>query len=182
LAQVLDRRRICLTVCLTGAECTGKTTLAARLAERFGGVVIPEYARIYAEGVARELTAEDVEPIAQGQILGRSATQDELCILDTDLISTIVYARHHYGHCPEWIVEAARSRLADLYLLLDVDVPWIADGIRDAGASRERLQEEFAATLRDLGANVVTISGSWPERECRAIEAILDCGGEATAF
>lgn len=179
MAQDLVPRRNGLTVCLTGAECTGKTTLAGRLAERFGGVMIPEYSRIYAEGAARELTADDVEPIARGQLGSTPPTAGRRppTIHDTDLISTIVYARHHYGHCPEWIVEEAKARLADLYLLLDIDVPWIADGIRDTGASREQLQRKFIATLRDLGANVVSISGSWEERERGAVAAILKCGG-----
>ena len=40
-------------------------------------------------------------------------------IHDTDLVSTIVYSRHHYGDCPAWIVGEAKSRLSDLYLLLE---------------------------------------------------------------
>jgi nicotinamide riboside kinase len=158
-------------ICLTGAECTGKSTLAPLLAAHYGGVVVPEYARAYAERVGRELTYEDVEPIARG-VLESGGTAGALRIFDTDLVSTVVYARHHYGDCPQWIVDEARSRKADLYLLLDVDVPWIADGVRDSGVTRARLHDEFAATLRDLGANVVTISGGWEERLRRAVAAI----------
>lgn len=157
-------------ICLTGAECTGKTTLAALLAERFGGIIVPEYSRAYAERVGRELTADDVEPIARGQLA--EVPDTTLQVFDTDLVSTLVYARHHYGHCPQWIVDEARSRKAGLYLQLDIDVPWTADGIRDAGASRGQLHEEFAATLRELGANVVVISGDWEERRIQAISAI----------
>jgi NadR type nicotinamide-nucleotide adenylyltransferase len=157
-------------ICLTGAECTGKTTLAALLAERFGGMVVPEYSRTYAERVARELTADDVEPIARGQLT--EVPGNALQILDTDLISTVVYARHHYGHCPQWIVDEARNRRSDLYLLLDIDVAWVADGIRDAGARRAQLHEEFGETLRELSANVVMISGGWDERLRKAVGAI----------
>ena len=184
------------TICLTGAECTGKTTLANLLAARYGGVVIPEYAREYAEQVARELTYDDVEPIARGALEregpraeGRGPSRKApplgprpsapgphpLQIHDTDLLSTIVYSRHHYGDCPPWIVEEAKQRLSGLYLLLDVDVPWVADGIRDAGARREQLHAEFLATLHDLGANLVTISGAgWEERVARAMSVVAD--------
>jgi nicotinamide riboside kinase len=165
LAPVGARTRICLT----GAECTGKTTLAGLLAERFGGIVVPEFSRIYAERVLRELTVHDVEPIARGQLTEQTA---ELQILDTDLISTVVYARHHYGQSPQWIVDEARTRKSDLYLLLDIDVPWIADGVRDSGATRELLHEDFIATLHELGANAVTISGGWEERLRGAVRAI----------
>jgi nicotinamide riboside kinase len=59
-------------------------------------------------------------------------------------------------------------------LLLDVDVPWEADGVRDSGARRERLHGEFLDTLHDFGARVVTISGSgWDERVARAL-AVLE--------
>ena len=47
-------------------------------------------------------------------------------LLDTDLVSTVVYSRHYYGDCPAWIEAAAVRRLADLYLLHDIDVPWTA--------------------------------------------------------
>ena len=89
---------------------------------------MPEFAREYALRVARELTVDDVEPIARGQIALEDAAgetpalQGSLLILDTDLISTVVYARHYYGQCPEWIESAAATRKADLYLLTDIDV------------------------------------------------------------
>jgi nicotinamide riboside kinase len=170
-------------LCLTGAECTGKSTLALFLGERYGGIVIPEYSRTYAEQVTRELTYDDVEPIARGflqraadvsplQASARDDPADALRIFDTDLVSTIVYSRHHYGDVPEWIVAEAKRNLADLYLQLDIDVPWIADGVRDAGARREQLHEEFTATLSDLGANVLAISGDWDVRQQKAIAAI----------
>jgi nicotinamide riboside kinase len=62
------RTRVCLTVCLIGPECTGKTTLAERLALRFHAPWVPEYAREYALRVGRLLTFDDVEPIARGQM------------------------------------------------------------------------------------------------------------------
>lgn len=154
-------------ICLTGAECTGKSTLAAELALHYGTVAIPEFAREYAERVQRELTVDDVEPIARGQIALQGGT-----ILDTDLISTVVYARHHYGSCPAWIVDEAWRRKADLYLLMACDQPWVADGVRDSGARRDELHGEFEAALREFGARFVTISGGWDERRRQAIAAI----------
>jgi len=149
-----------LRVCLIGPECTGKTTLAERLAEHFNAPWVPEFAREYASRVARPLTVDDVEPIARGQMaLEDAARTDGLVILDTDLISTIVYATHYYGQCPEWIRTAARARKADLYLLTDIDVPFIADSLRDSAAPRETLYEQFAETLKNYEANVVPIAG-----------------------
>ena len=76
------------------------------------------------------LTADDVEPIARRQIEAEErglATATRLLVLDTDLLSTTVYARHDYGSCPPWIEQAARDRRADLYLPCDVDAPWVSD-------------------------------------------------------
>ena len=159
-------------ICLTGAECTGKSRLAEELARHFGTVWVREFAREYAERVARPLTYLDVAAIAEGQMRLEGGLVAGLAILDTDLISTVVYSRHHYGVCPEWIEAEARKRRADLYLLLDVDVPWTADGARDSGARRNELHAEFRSALEEFGAKFVLVSGSWDERRKRAIEII----------
>jgi len=170
----------CLRVVVTGSECTGKTTLARGLAERFDAPWSPEFARTYQERTPRVLTALDVEPIARGQIDAQDAAirgAANLVIHDTDLISTVVYSRHYYGSCPSWIEQAARERRADLYLLLHPDVPWVADGLqRDRAAARNDLHALFEATLRECGARIVDVRGGWSERERlaeRAIEALL---------
>lgn len=160
-------------VCLIGAECTGKTTLASRLASHFGAPWVPEFAREYAMRVGRPLTFDDVEPIASGEIaLLDAATTDGLLVLDTDLISTVVYSRHYYGQCPEWIEAEAQARKADLYLLMDIDVPWTSDDVRDTEAARAALHSQFATTLAAYGANFVTIHGDWETRFATAVNAV----------
>ena len=104
-----------LRVVVTGSECTGKTTLARALAERFGAPWVPEFCRGWQDAKGRPLEAEDVEPIARGQVAEADAAEAaarDVVVLDTDLLSTAVYARHYYGSCPAWIEKAARTRLA----------------------------------------------------------------------
>ena len=164
-----------LRVCLIGPECTGKTTLAEDLAAHFNATWVPEFAREYAERVGRELTVDDVEPIAKGQMAIEDAAPAEgLVILDTDLISTVVYARHYYGHCPEWIEREAQTRKADLYLLTDIDIPWVPDSLRDSAAPRESLYEKFAQTLKDYDANVVTITGDRLAAAIKRLDSLRD--------
>lgn len=154
-----------VTLCLTGPECTGKTTLAAILAEEHATVWVPEYARQYVLDNPRELTADDVEPIARGQIaLTDLAPSSDRLVLDTDLISTVVYARHYYGFCPEWIVREARARIAGAYLLLGVDTVWLPDGVRDSAQDRAKIYRAFEETLASFGAGVIRVSGDWPDR------------------
>lgn len=158
-------------VCLTGPESTGKTTLARRLAERFHTEWVPEGSRVYAEHVGRELTADDVVPIAREHILLADAAAElarragqRLLVLDTDLLSTVVYSRHYYGASPRRVERAERARRADLYLLCDVDVPWLPDGIRDRPENRERMFALFRDALVRRRAHHVLVRGDWEER------------------
>jgi NadR type nicotinamide-nucleotide adenylyltransferase len=163
-------------VVLIGGESTGKTVLAGELARAFHTVASPEYARLYVDARRAPLTAGDVEPIARGQITHEDeaeASAHEVVFKDTDLLSTVVYARHYYGACPAWIEAAARARLADLYLLLHPDVPWVADGAaRDLPHSRPEIHARLRQTLAELGATVVEISGPWDERKAKAEETV----------
>ena len=166
-------------VVVTGSESTGKTTLARELAEHFGARWVAEQARSYAERVRRELNAEDVAPIASEQITAEDAAAaeaarrgDRWLFLDTDLVSTVVYARHYYGSCPAWIEAEARARLADLYLLADVDLPWHRDGVRDRPQAREQLQAEFRAALHEFNARSCSVRGAGERRLAAALGCI----------
>lgn len=156
-------------ICLTGPESTGKTELAQRLSRELSAPWVPEFAREYVS-LNPNLTAEHVEPIAHGQIANEDRAAGALIILDTDLISTVVYARHYYGACPQWIEEAARLRRAHLYLLLDTDVPWIPDPARDASDdAREDLFDAFRATLDEFETHWRIVSGDWEQRWIAAL-------------
>jgi len=166
-------------IVVTGSESTGKTTLAQSIAEYYGVPWIPEFARDYAENKDEPLSADDVEPIAAGQI-GREGIAFErasrVVILDTDIVSTVVYAEHYYGSVPSWIEQAARERVADLYLLCDTDLPWVADPVRDAQHHRRQVHDLFVQRLAQLAATVRVVSGttSPDERLQRALAHIED--------
>jgi NadR type nicotinamide-nucleotide adenylyltransferase len=166
-------------VCVTGPESTGKTTLARALAERHGAEWVPEAARQYAERVARPLVAADVGPIALEHVamadaaaMRARARGDRLLVLDTDLLSTVIYARHYYRGVARWIKDAERLRRADLYLLCDVDVPWEPDGVRDRPTDRAAMFAAFERALARRRANVVVVRGSWADRTEHALAAV----------
>ena len=95
-----------------------------------------------------------------------------LAILDTDLLSTVVYARHYYGDCPAWVEHAAQTRLADLYLLCDIDVPWVPDPARDRPHARPELHRAFVAQLERYGARFTLVRGDWRAREAIGVAAV----------
>jgi NadR type nicotinamide-nucleotide adenylyltransferase len=149
--------------------------MAQHLARRFETSWAPEFAREYALQKAAPLDASDVEPIARGQIAGEDDALRRargLVILDTDLVSTVVYAEHYYGARPAWVERAARERLADLYLLCDIDLPWVPDAARDRPTARREIQHAFAERLEQYGARYVLVRGEWEKREALAVDAI----------
>lgn len=167
-------------VVLIGPESTGKSTLAERLASRFSAPLSREFAREYVAQRTAPLDHTDVEAIARGQMAVENAAHhsaDErtapLLVKDTDLISTVVYARHYHGHAPVWLERAAIERRGDLYLLCVPDVPWVADGLqRDRPHARGELYERFAGELSTLQVAVVSIAGAWEARDATAVAAV----------
>jgi NadR type nicotinamide-nucleotide adenylyltransferase len=166
-----------IKVVLTGSECTGKTTLARALAEFYDAAVSREYSREFVETSGRSPRAEDVDEIARGQIeLENEAVRraDDVVILDTDLLSTIVYSRHYYGDCPGWIDRTFSNRVGDIYLLAGVDVPWSEDGLhRDRGDFRSELQELFLNELRGRNLEYIELQGPH-EARLRAARTAVD--------
>lgn len=168
-------------VVITGSECTGKTTLARDIAARLGAPWVAESSRAYAAARGGVLSAADVEPIARVTIAAQQAAQHAAqdagaatIVFDTDLVSTLVYARSYYGECPAWIEEECREHLADLYLLCAPDIPWVADGIRDRPSSADRaaMHHAFADTLQAMGAHVVIVTGAGDDRLDVALHAL----------
>jgi len=175
-----DKKSRPLRVVLIGPESTGKTRLASDLARHYGVPWSTEYAREYVRQKGTSVQYPDVDAIGRGQQMGEDRALARaiglgapLLILDTDLVSTLVYSRHYFGECPRWIEPEARQRLGDLYLLHHVDVDWVADGSqREQPGRRTELFEEFRATLEGLKAQVDEVRGGWDERARHAIECV----------
>jgi len=173
-------------IVVTGAESTGKTMLAAHLADRFGARLVPERLRAYVDESGRLPTASDMEEVArqhceaEDRILADGG--ERLYVYDTDLWTVVIYARHHFGDCPQWIVDEAELRRPDLYLLLRDDIPWVPDPQRDGPETRRELQHVFETTIPRAGP-CVSVSGTGLARTKRAEEAvaeILRAAGGAT--
>jgi NadR type nicotinamide-nucleotide adenylyltransferase len=164
-----------IKVVLTGSESTGKTELAQKLGAHYNAPVATEFVREYAASHVGPLGYGDHGPIAKGQVAAEDAAiarAVDLVVLDTDLVSTVVYCEHYFGRCPTWIDELARTRKAQLYLLMSPDIPWLADGVRDRGHMRAEMHELFAEKLAALKLNCVEIGGERDARFAAAVKAI----------
>ncbi len=164
-----------LRVALVGAESTGKTTLAAQLADHFDTVWQGEYLRTWIDHKGLPVVPADVHHAARGQqaaewALARRCNRILFC--DTDLWQSVAYSAHYYGAAPGWIVEAAKAQKRDLYLLLEPDVPWVPDPQRDGPHLRALIQARLERLLAHVPAPVVRVHGSWETRFASAVSAI----------
>jgi NadR type nicotinamide-nucleotide adenylyltransferase len=172
-----------LCVAITGPESTGKTTLSRQLATHYHTTWAPEYARAYLEEKGPEYTLADLEVIAHGQlreearaIAEAQAQGHAICFCDTDLLVIKIWAEHAFGHCPSWILRRIEQQHYDLVLLLNVDLPWEPDPLREHPNLRQHFFQLYQQALVDQKANFAVVSGALEqrfERACLLIDELL---------
>jgi NadR type nicotinamide-nucleotide adenylyltransferase len=161
-------------LCFHGAESTGKSVLAAKLARDLNLPWVPEYGREYAETRGTDFTMADLLAIAREQnaaMQAAAAANPPLLLLDTDPLMTAAWAEMLFGAVPAELLSYPK---AERYLLFEPGVPWQADGTRFFGTPQARAR--FAALAEDMlvraGATFTRISGTWEQREAAVRAAI----------
>ena len=170
----------CKKVVLYGPESTGKTTLSIELSKYFDVPWVPEYAREYLQNVwdneKRICEPQDLLPIAKGQMELEnkfSKETDSILICDTNLFETMVYSKYYYGkNCDPLLEKYAKQNKYDLYLLTNIDVPWVKDDLRDKPDERENSFEIFKSELIQNNLPFEIIEGNSEERLKKAIDYI----------
>ena len=170
---------------MIGPESTGKSTLCQQLAEHFQTEWVPEFAREYLDENGMDYTYDDLLIIAKGQIeledhylngFEKSKTQNlkSKIFIDTDMHVMKVWCEYVFGKCHHWIIDRIVERKYDLYLLCNIDLPWVPDKLREYPDLRRR--EELYRMYKDILINQSTpwveISGSSGQRLQTAIEAV----------
>ncbi len=160
-------------VCVYGAESTGKTTLTSQLARSFNTEWVPEMARtILGE---RHCTLDDIPAIAQlhaSEIRRKLPLANRVLFVDTDFITTQIYSEYYFGQVPREVTQFEREIHFDLYLLLDIDTPWVADSQRDCRDKRAEFHAWFQCELRKRKLPYTIVSGSWADRQLHAFNAV----------
>lgn len=164
-------------ICFYGPESTGKSSMAIRMAEVFHTTFVPEVAREML--VKNDFSIEEIIQIGERQterILKKEKTATRLLMCDTDLITTQIYADYYLGVVPPILYELEQKVSYDLYFLFDVDVPWVADGLRDIPHKREEMFAIFKTALDQRNIPYVVVRGDYQTREAivkREIEKLL---------
>ena len=153
-------------ICFYGPESTGKSVMARLLAEVYQTEYVPEVAREMVS--SNDFTGEDIIKIGHAQtqrVLDKTKTANKILFCDTDLITTQIYSRHYLGKVPSVLYELEKQITCDCYFLFDIDVPWVADGMRDLKESRKEMFKIFQDELEKRNIPYQRVSGSYPERE-----------------
>ncbi|MEP7374499.1 MAG: AAA family ATPase [Chitinophagaceae bacterium] len=191
-------------IVILGPESTGKSTLCKQLAEHYKTRWCPEFAREYLLKHGMNYTFDDLLTIAKGQIAmedeyveevrkskspedGRTIAADKaissgragstasrLLFIDTDMYVMKVWCEFVFDNCHLFILDQIVERTYDLYLLCNVDLPWVKDELREYPdlESRQRLYFIYQDILVNQPVSWVDINGGYEERLQKAITAV----------
>lgn len=178
-------------IVVEGPESTGKSTLCEQLAKHYDTLWCPEYAREYLLAHGTNYTYDDLLTIAKGQLaleeeyIGKALKNWEeknsklkipLLFADTNMYVMKVWCEYVFGKCHPYILDKIAERKYDLYLLCNIDLPWIKDELREYPdlKSRQELFGIYKNILINQNVPWTIVSGNYEERLLMAIKSIDD--------
>jgi NadR type nicotinamide-nucleotide adenylyltransferase len=165
----------CIRIAIIGPESTGKSTLAVKLAEHFKAICIPEFARTYLENKTEKYSQSDIDFIAQKSLEIAETTEEKhlgFIFYDTDLLVCKVWSEFVFGSSSDWLQKATKRQHFHHTFLMNIDLPWQEDPLREHPFQRKELFEIYKQELIQLNRPFSIISGLEQQRENSAIHAI----------
>lgn len=163
-------------IAIVGPESTGKSTMAQHLAKMLDTVCVPEYARYYCKDLHRQYTLQDEVNMFYGQVALEESliplAKNSLLVCDTTILTVKVWSDHLFGDTPKAVIDEIKSRTYDFYLLMNIDLPWEDDPLRDFPTQREHFMEVWKKELETLNASYKIISGLDDERLKNGADAV----------
>lgn len=164
-----------IKIAIVGPESTGKSTMSAFLANHYHTVWVPEYAREYCDALTEAPTWQDEINMFHGQIALENQLlpkANKILICDTTFITVKIWSDQMFGKAPQEVIDELSHNHYDYYLLLNIDLPWEDDPLRDFPNMREHFMAVWHKELQALNANYIVISGIGDERYQSAVKAI----------
>jgi nicotinamide riboside kinase len=180
---------------LIGGECTGKSTIAAMLAERLPGSVASEVLREFVAKRGRVPRMEEQRQVMLDQVAreealavevgGTSAGGRHVVIGDPAPAMTALYSDVYYGDDSLLGDAVQHAGRYDLVLWCRPDLPWVPDpGQRDGPEYRTLVDERIDRFVRDhltpAGICVTELTGDAGARLTTALAAFHECMAAAS--
>ena len=162
-------------IAVVGPESTGKSTLSEQLARHYRTIWVPEFSREYCANLSEPCSWQDELNMFHGQLALEKQLlpkANKLLICDTTFITVKIWCDYTFGHSPAEVLEELHKHPYDFYLLMDIDLPWQEDPLRDFPHLREYFMEIWHRELKALDARYEVISGDAEQRLNNAISAI----------
>ena len=150
-------------IAIVGPESTGKSTMSIALAKYYNVPWVPEYARYYCAALKQECTLQDEINMFHGQVALEESvlamTPTDFIICDTTFLTVKIWSDEMFGQTPQIVLDGLEKYSYDFYLLLDIDLPWQEDPLRDFPNMREHFMEVWHNELKALDAKYVVVNG-----------------------
>ena len=150
-------------IAIVGPESTGKSTITAQLAKHYHTLWVPEYARYYCAALQEECNLHDEANMFHGQVALEESilaiAEKDFVFCDTTFITVKIWSDEVFGETPNVVLDALPQYHYDLYLLMDIDLPWQEDPLRDFPHKREHFMQVWHQELKALNANYVVVGG-----------------------
>lgn len=147
-------RDLITNIVFLGAPSTGKTTIAAQLAEEYNTVWMPEYGREYWEKhqINRRLSLVQLEEIAEGHLEREEALLEkanQYLFTDTNAITTYLFSLSYHNQAAPKLVELAQQAASryDLVFVCDSDIPYDDTWDRSGEENRKIFQKQIINEL-----------------------------------
>lgn len=104
-------------ITITGAESTGKSTLAEKLSIYYKTVFVPDYSRYYIDQLPHKYGKMDVLEIAHGIIEQEDRMMhnaNKILFSDNDLINIKIWLEYYKWEVPAWLETEIIKRKSNL--------------------------------------------------------------------
>ena len=150
-------------IAIVGPESTGKSTISKQLAKYYNVPWVPEFARYYCAALTSACTLQDEINMFHGQVALEDSvlalTETEFLICDTTFLTVKIWSDEILGETPAIVLDSLRTRTYDFYVLLDIDLPWQEDPLRDFPHLRKHFMGIWHRELKALEANYIVVGG-----------------------